>query len=467
MGAEKMGNMPRVMGISLRKLSLSILTVQFSTFILLLHYSRVMPTSDGHRYLPSTAVFLVEALKLVLCLTISLYEISLTAPRSTPATSLLGTLASAVFAGDSWKMAFPAGLYTLANSLQYVGISNLDAATFHVTYQIKILVTAVFSVMILRKALSGRQWLSLILLMMGVAIVSLPHGSSRALSSSHHAHIYEPRSANPFRQHFGMEQPPSNLKKRSATYEGIAEDELALYTPGMDASVGLFAVLGVCICSGLAGVYFEKVIKESPRPTSLWIRNVQLSTYSLFPAFFIGILFLDGETVAKYGFFAGYNWIVVLSIAIQSFGGIVAAFCIYYADNISKNFAVSISMVLSSLASFIFFDFALTGHVSGLSILNISVADDFQFLMGASIVLLATWVYNSEEGRQLRAPAIMLSQDEKTSLNGSAGLNDMSIQIPRTPLVQEETALATSRPGSPNHKKRNKDTLGYFGKHHG
>src|ERR1700744_4665051 len=237
-----------------------------------------MPTSDGHRYLPSTAVFLVEALKLAICLTISLYELSLSAPRSTSATSLLGTLGGAVFAGDSWKMALPAGLYTLANSLQYVGISNLDAATFHVTYQFKIFATAVFSVMLLRRTVSARQWLSLILLMLGVAIVSLHHGSS-TLASSHHTHIYVPRSSNPLREHFRYAAPGSHLKKRSATYEGIEEDELALYSPGMDASIGLFAVLGVCVLSGLAGVYFEKVIKEAHRPTSLWIRNVQLSTY--------------------------------------------------------------------------------------------------------------------------------------------------------------------------------------------
>jgi hypothetical protein len=128
------------------------LTVQFSTFILvrgpffedgmhlretnwslqILHYSRVMPTPDGHRYLPSTAVFLVELLKLTICLTISLYELAASSPRSTSATSLLSNLGGAIFAGDSWKMALPAGLYTLANSLQYVGISNLDAATFQV-----------------------------------------------------------------------------------------------------------------------------------------------------------------------------------------------------------------------------------------------------------------------------------------------------------------------------------------------
>jgi hypothetical protein len=41
----------------------------------------------------------------------------------------------------------------------------------------------------------------------------------------------------------------------------------------------------------------------------------------------------------------------------------------------------------------------------------------------------------------------------------------MSIQIPKTPLSAEETALVTSRPGSPNRKKRKSD-LGYFTKSH-
>lgn len=279
-----------------------------------------------------------------------------------PATSLLSAMGNAVFAGDSWKMAVPALLYTLSNSLQYVGISNLDAATFHVVYQFRIFVTAVFSIVLLRRKISARQWISLILLMVGVAIVSLPHGSAPSLASSHHASVHVPRSSTSLREHIRKEAP--HFRKRSATYEGIAEDELALDTPGMDPSTGLLAVLGVCVFSGLAGVYFEKVIKEAPKATSIWIRNVQLSTYSLFPAFFIGIIFLDGETVAKYGFFVGYNWIVVLSILVQTFGAIVAAFCIFYADNITKNFAVSISMVLSSLASFVFFDFSVSQHVT-------------------------------------------------------------------------------------------------------
>jgi solute carrier family 35 (UDP-sugar transporter), member A1/2/3 len=48
---------------------------------------------------------------------------------------------------------------------------------------------------------------------------------------------------------------------------------------------------------------------------------------------------------------------------VQSFGGIIVAFCIFYADNISKNFAISISTVLSSFACAIFFGFSASINV--------------------------------------------------------------------------------------------------------
>lgn len=38
--------------------------------------------------------------------------------------------------------------------------------------------------------------------------------------------------------------------------------------------VGLVAVLVACCSSGFAGVYFEKILKESKQ--SVWIRNIQL-----------------------------------------------------------------------------------------------------------------------------------------------------------------------------------------------
>lgn len=103
-----------------------------------MHYSRTMPSGGGHRYFTSTAVFLNEVIKLAVSLTIGMYDISQTLPPSTPATVLFEQLYHSVFSGDGWKLAIPAGLYTLQNSLQYIAVSNLDAVHFQILYQLKV-----------------------------------------------------------------------------------------------------------------------------------------------------------------------------------------------------------------------------------------------------------------------------------------------------------------------------------------
>ena len=321
-----------------------------------------MPLVGGRRYFTSTAVFLNEVLKLAVCLTVALYDISRTLSPSMPATSLFSNLASAVFTGDSWKLAIPASLFTLQNSLQYIAISNLDAATLQVTYQFKILPTALFSVLILGRSLSGRKWAALGLLMLGVAIVQIPVATTSTLSplGDTHPRFYIPRSLDDLRHWSGKAAVP--IYKRSATYEGIEEDFL-LEHPSMNAPLGFVAAIAACTVSALASVYFEKILKDSNTSTTLWVRNVQLSLYSLFPALFIGVVFIDGEEIAKSNFFVGYNVVVWITISLQALGGIVVALCVNYADNIAKGFATSISILISLCASIWFFGFTLTTNV--------------------------------------------------------------------------------------------------------
>ena len=52
-------------------------------------------------------------------------------------------------------LAIPALLYTIQNNLLYVAVSNLDAAVFQVTYQIKVVTTVGFSTLILGKKLNA------------------------------------------------------------------------------------------------------------------------------------------------------------------------------------------------------------------------------------------------------------------------------------------------------------------------
>lgn len=346
------------------------LVCQSSMHILVLRYSRVMPLVNGHRYYASTAVFLNEVIKLSVSLTMALYNIATDpkTPDTSTAAGLFGELARATFTGDSWKLAIPAMLFTLQNSLHYIAISHLDAATFQVTDQLKILTTAIFSVLLLGRTLNGKKWLSLVLLMLGVAIVQIPTGSAQSSVLS----IKDLKGGVAFheaRNIWNLKElgnaAAKKLAKRSATYEGIDED-MEKANPEFDASIGLIAVISACVLSGLASVYFEKVLKEprGERSASLWVRNVQLSFYSLWPALFIGVLFKDGEHISQTGFFAGYNWVVWLAIVLQAAGGLLVGFVINYSNNITKDFATSIAIIISVLASFFFFDFQITSFVS-------------------------------------------------------------------------------------------------------
>lgn len=428
------------MGLSIKKASLITLTIQNSTLILILHYSRQMPLVGGRRYITSTAVFLNELLKFTVCSSIALYDTARTSSPALPATSLFGKLINAVFTGDSWKLAIPACLYVLQSSLQYVAISNLDSATYQVTYQFKILPTALFSVLLLRKKLSARKWIALALLMFGVAIVQIPTDPTSLVTDTPSRMTF-PRSLLHWRSNPGHSS-SSPFQKRSATYEGIAEDE-GLVKQISNTPLGLTAAISGCVVSAAASVYFERIVKDATTPVSLWTRNVQLSFYSLFPALFIGVVFVDGEEVAQYGFLSGYNWVVWVTVAFQALGGILISLCVTYADNIAKSFAICISILISLCVSIWFFDFILTRN----------------FLIGTSIVLFATYLYNSSE-RSHRPPPIRIHSYEKTTVDSlSTDEKDATQKKPATPVRNE--GHSSSRPGSPSGQRRPGSARGF------
>merc|ERR1711998_220454 len=76
------------------------------------------------------------------------------------------------------KVTVPSLLYTVQNNLLFVSLSNLSGAVYQVTYQLKILTTAVLSVLILGKALGPTKWSSLLMLTAGVSLIQLPRGES-------------------------------------------------------------------------------------------------------------------------------------------------------------------------------------------------------------------------------------------------------------------------------------------------
>ena len=74
-------------------------------------------------------------------------------------------------------------------------------------------------------------------------------------------------------------------------------------------------------------------MKRSPK--SLWARNFELSLASIVIAV-TGQVLGEGAEVRDKGFFFGFDWLVWATVALQSFGGILVALVVKYADNILK-----------------------------------------------------------------------------------------------------------------------------------
>ncbi|XP_060736993.1 UDP-galactose translocator isoform X2 [Tachysurus vachellii] len=309
----------------LKYISLTILVIQNASLILSIRYVRTLP---GDRFFTTSAVVMAEVLKVFTCLIVILFQ------KRGNIRDFVALLYDSVMVQywDTLKLAVPSLIYTLQNNLQYVAISNLPAATFQVTYQLKILTTALFSVLMLRKSLSRVQWVSLLLLFSGVAIVQLEQDSS----------------------------------KKKETIDSSGSQSYAK---------GLVAVVVSCLSSGFAGVYFEKILKGSS--ASLWIRNVQLGIFGTILGL-LGLLWNDGAQIAEKGFLFGYTPMVWGVIFNQAFGGLLVAVVVKYADNILKGFATSFSIVVSTVMSVYLFGFHM----------------DVLFTLGAGLVIGAVYMYS-------------------------------------------------------------------------
>lgn len=308
----------------LKYVALMALVAQNASLVLMMRYVKTRPNMP--QFTNSTAVVCCETLKLLACLAVVFFEVN--SSFSAWIAHLHGFLVKNFL--DTLKVAVPAFIYVIQNNLLYIAVENLPAATFQVSYQIKILTTAIFSITMMGKDINRRQWLSLLLLFAGVAIVQVNNSKSTEKSSE------------------DMEQ---------------------------SAVLGFGAVLLACCSSGFAGVYFEKILKGST--ASLWTRNIQLGLFGLITGL-MSTFAKDGDKIFDKGFFYGYDYMVWSVISIQALGGLLVAVVIKYADNILKGFACSVSIVVSAVAAYFIFEFEIT----------------WAFSFGTALVIMAVYLYS-------------------------------------------------------------------------
>ena len=257
-------------------LSLLVLVIQNSSLVLLTRY-----TTAHQEIVPSTGqmIIMVEILKMVICTTWTYIEQGHLSFRE---------YSALISSPETIRLAIPAGLFTLQNYLIFVSLANLDVMTFQVLSQVKLLLAAVFSVLMLDKYLTLVQWGSIFLLMGGIVLASV----------------------------------------------GKKETERQMNT--VNPTIGTVACLVSGISSSFAGVYFEKVLKSST--PSIAVRNIQMGTSAILFST-IATTVVEGSRSA-FTPLKGFSIWTVLLILNHAFGGVLVAIVVKYADNIMKVFFI-------------------------------------------------------------------------------------------------------------------------------
>lgn len=271
------------------------LVCQTVAAVIFTQWSRSTLAGSDVRFAPSTAVVCAEFLKTIIGI---IYVL------------LYGDIRQVK--DQLWKLSVPALCYLIQNNLLFIALTNLDACVFQVIYQIKTFTTAVFSVVLLKRDLSKREWIAIFFLMCGAALAN-----------------------------YGSEKPSQE------------NDKLV----DRNTTLGIIVVLCSTLTSGFAGVWVEKILKGVK--VDLWVRNIQLGMFSI-----IGGLVLvwqnDSEFVKEYGFFGGYTWSTWIVIILNTIGGYLVALTIKYTSNIIKAFANGAAIIFGSILSVILFGFTLT-----------------------------------------------------------------------------------------------------------
>jgi UDP-sugar transporter A1/2/3 len=201
----------------------------------------------------------------------------------------------------SRKMFVLAMIYGAMNILSFVSLRNISAGMFTIFAQCKILTTATFSTIILRRRYSWTKWRALIALMLGVLLFS------------------EPIWGDPSKQ--------------------------VVTTHGANQVLGTVAVLVEVTLSGFASIYFEKVIKTDPLKLGIWERNFQLALGS-FPVY---MMFIVAGGGGEAGFFGGWSPLAFLLSGLGAAGGLLVALSIKYGDSILKTLATTGAIVLTGV----------------------------------------------------------------------------------------------------------------------
>ncbi|CRL00784.1 CLUMA_CG014038, isoform A [Clunio marinus] len=263
-----------------------------------------------YKYDTVTLVFLTEALKL--------FVSSVLYCREHTFKSLLLNI---VKGSKLFALYFlPAFLYCLYNNLAFHNLSVFDPTTYYLLLQFRVVITGILFQIVFKKYLSRNQWLSLFLLTLGCMIKQVNFGDMPVITETQN-----------------VNQPQKNLV-------------------GIDLSINAIFIFIQVICSCLAGVYNEYLLKGKGQDVNIYIQNIFMYIDSIICN---GLLLLVQGNILNA--FSGDNLIEifkpgVILIAINNCCiGIVTSFFLKYMNSILKTFASAFELLFTAILCWILF----------------------------------------------------------------------------------------------------------------
>jgi solute carrier family 35 (UDP-sugar transporter), member A1/2/3 len=216
----------------------------------------------------------------------------------------------------------PAFLYCLYNNLAFHNLATFDPTTYFILLQLRVVVTGVLFQIVFKKYLSRKQWISLLLLTAGCMVKQVNFGDQPNAESN-------------------------NGNSSSIDNEAIRSNK---NTFGFDLSINAVFILIQTICSCLAGVYNEYLLKEKGENINIFIQNVFMYLDSIICNALI--LLVQGNILSAFSF-DNLTEIMRPSVLIVMFIncaiGITTSFFLKYMNSIIKTFASALELIFTAI----------------------------------------------------------------------------------------------------------------------
>ncbi|KAJ6646997.1 UDP-galactose transporter senju, partial [Pseudolycoriella hygida] len=327
-------------------------------------------SNNGYNYNTVLAVLLTEVLKLIISTCLFLQEKS---------EHTLKTLVVSIVDGRKVLALYfvPALLYCLYNNLAFVNLSSFDPTTYYLLLQFRVVITGVLFQIIFKKYLSKRQWISLIILTIGCMIKQI---------------------------HFGDEPTMT-----STTMEATGEHKTKNMT-GLNLSLSAVFILIQTVCSCLAGVYNEYLLKDKGSDVNIYVQNVFMYIDSIVCN--IVVLVMQGNLLGAFGVesLQSIFRINVILIMINNAGiGIITSFFLKYMNSILKTFASALELLFTAVLCY--FIFAMPIYLNT--------------VLAIGVVSFAIYLYSKSPVVNVLTKTMKAPEDKRTLLRDGGANSDI------------------------------------------